>query len=122
MKQQLDINARPDVLSRGALELTFKLLRHYNAQLALDVRNQLQGEKVLPNLCSSTKADHFFVTLSAQSIGKVVAALTQLGEEALVNRESDSGRLLVIRSLMKEWMELAEWLIMRVDSPSPALH
>lgn len=129
-----DGKARPDLFSRGSLELTFRLLRDQNAHLALEVQNLLQGQKAGPQIIRQTYqaghraqkshhfqedhgADHFYVTLSPQSVGKVVDTLTRLGQELLDNSVKGNGKLLVIKTLMKDWMDLAEWIILQVDTP-----
>ncbi|MBU3070802.1 hypothetical protein KOI40_13300 [Aestuariicella sp. G3-2] len=126
--------ARPDLFSRGSLELTFRLLRDQNAQLALEVQNLLQGQKAEPQAIRQTystddpfykarrfpsdpAADHFYVTLSPQSVGKVVDTLTRLGQELLESSCRGNGKLLVIKTLMRDWINLAEWIILQVDTP-----
>ncbi len=127
-------HTRPDVFSRGALELTFKLLRKNNPRLSLEIQNQLQGVKAIArhsalsdgieqSLPTSSDLDHFQITLDASTIGKVVDALTNMGQQLLNSPEKDSGTLVVIRSLMNEWIELAEWILLHTeDSRSQAWH
>jgi hypothetical protein len=120
-------SGRADVFSRGALELTFKLLRKHNARLALDVQNQLQGKRALAAVMSNTEAnlssDHFHITLDASTVGKVVDALTTQGQELLDSAQKDSGALVLIRSLIKDWVELAEWILLHTEvAPSKAWH
>ncbi|WP_439133701.1 hypothetical protein [Pseudomaricurvus sp.] len=126
--------ARPDLFSRGSLELTFRLLRDQNAHLALEIQNLLQGQKADSQTIRQAyyadqrfqgnyrfqedpAADHFYVTLSPQSVGKVVDTLTRLGQELLNSTTKGNGKLVVIRTLMKDWMDLAEWIILQVDTP-----
>jgi len=123
----LHLSDRPDIFSRGALELTFKLLRKHNARLALDVQNQLQGKRVLEAVISNTESnpnsEHFQITLDASTVGKVVDALTTQGQKLLDSAQKDSGTLVVIRSLMKDWIELAEWILIHTEqSPSKVWH
>ncbi|GAB3100544.1 hypothetical protein G8770_04490 [Aestuariicella hydrocarbonica] len=119
--------ARPDLFSRGALELTFRVLRRHKPQLAMDVQNILQGNKVeaqtlkpLSRVNPKSTADHFYVSLPPQTIGQVVKALTHLGEEMLAQPDRGNGKLLIIRTLMKDWMDLADWIIMQVERPTGA--
>lgn len=122
--QQSTLSA--DVFSRGALELTFKLLRKNNPRLSLEIQNQLQGVRASTNDQSTTTSsdtDHFQMTLDASTVGKVVDALTTMGQELLNDTEKDGGKLVVIRSLMNDWMALAEWILLHTeDSPSQAWH
>ena len=118
---------RPDVFSRGALELTFKLLRKQNPRLALDVQNQLQGlatlREITEQVAPRKTSDHFHITLDAHTIGKVVEALTMLGQNLLDDSAKDTGTLVVIRSLIKDWIELAEWVLVNAEDPaSGTLH
>lgn len=117
---------RADVFSRGALELTFKLLRKNNPRLSLEIQNQLQGVRANTNDQSTTTApdtDRFQITLDASTVGKVVDALTTMGQQLLDDTGKDDGTLVVIRSLMSDWMALAEWILLHTeDSPSQAWH
>lgn len=121
-------HSRPDVFSRGALELTFQLLRPSDVSLALDIQNQLQGTK-LPDLASSAlqardQRDHFRITLAPQTIGRIVDALTRLGERCLQHREQapEQQKLVLIKPLIKDWMALAEWHIAQAEPPSGTVH
>lgn len=117
---------RPDVFSRDSLELTFQLLRQQSSGLALDIQNQLQGTK-LPYMAyqesqQQENCDHFRITLNAQKIGKIVDALTQLGQHCLNNPNENKGHLAILRSLIEDWMALAEWLISHAEPPSNTVH
>lgn len=123
--------ARPDLFSRCSLELTFRLLRNKNARLALEVRNLLLGCKAepllpstatAPGLADNAGADHFYVTLSPQNVGKVVDELTRLGQELLNGPASGNSKLLVIRPLIKDWIHLAEWLLLQAEKPGQLYH
>ena len=108
----------PEVFSRGALELTFRLLRSRHPSLALSVQNILAG-KPLPGAAS----DQFHINLDARTVGRVVAALTDMGEQSLHSgSDADQGRRVVISTLIREWMTLAEWIIIRADKGFSALH
>lgn len=120
--------ARPDLFSRGSLELTFRLLRNKNARLALEVQNLLQGRKAAPlaatpvsdsGFLSNPEGDHFYVTLSPQNVGKVVDELTRLGQELLNGPQSGNSKLLIIRPLIKDWINLAEWLLLQAGKSTP---
>lgn len=105
---------RPDVFSRGALELTFRLLRPKQPTLALQVRNTLGHEEArLEEAPNIPIADHFYVDLEALEVGRIVSALTQLGQKALDEEHPEPGRLVVIKTLIREWMALGEWLIIQ---------
>jgi hypothetical protein len=115
---------RPDIFSRGALELTFRLLRSEHPSLSLAVRNLLADTSVpLPDEAfHSPLGDHFYIHLEAQIVGKIVDALTKLGQSALMESRQDTGRLVVLRTLIKEWMTLAEWIILNADQSPTSYH
>ncbi len=118
------IQYRPDLFSRGALELTFKLLRvHNNARLALDVQNQLQEAPTEGQPTRNRHQDLFRVTLEAHTVGKIIDALTSMGNTLLNNPERESGTVVAIRSLIKDWIALAEWILAHSEGDrSQALH
>ncbi len=113
---------RPDIFSRGALEFTFRLLRHHSPSLALAVQNVLAGniltlDSPLHSTPPSRTSDHFMVYVDAHTVGKVVAALTEIGQQALANKQrQDSGQLIVLRTLIQEWASLTEWLLENAES------
>lgn len=106
---------RPDVLSRDVLESTFSLLRDQHPQLALEIQNILAGDKIshYQRPQASTVTDHFHIQLSPQIIGRIVDALTRIGNSALYT--SESGSLAMLRILIKDWMDLTEWIISHAD-------
>lgn len=115
-------SSRPDVFSRRALELTFQLLRNNDSGLALDIQNQLQGTKV-PELADQAiqmrdARDHFRITLTAHTIGKIVAALNSMKVASRQNTTREMGQLAPLRALIEAWMALAEWHVARAGSPS----
>lgn len=117
--EQVDVNGHstksPDIFSRGVLELTFRLLRHHNPTLALVVQNVLASKK-LPTLAPHDSAsDHFYVNIDAITIGKIVAALTEIGEQALQNEHHQDGIRIVIKTLIHEWIVLTESIVHEVQ-------
>jgi len=107
----------PDLLSRGALEMTYKMLRSAYPSLALAVRNLLikhtpQGSKPSSSQALYAKIN---ISLDASTIGKIVSALTNLGEKALENKEIEGGKLVVLRSLIEDWASLAEWILAKAE-------
>jgi len=114
---------RADVFSRHSLTLTFQLLRPLNPSLALEIRNISAGIYIKQAENSTREnIDHFCVTLSAQKVGNVVDALTQLGEYAFKQKTATQGQLLLLKALIQEWMKLAEWIIMQADSNASTHH
>lgn len=102
----------PNLFSRGALELTFKLLRaHNNARLALDIQNQLQEIPTKNPINPNKYQEWFRVTLEAHTVGRIIDALTTMGHTLLNNPKRKSGTIVAIRALIKDWIALAEWML-----------
>ena len=116
-----DLCGRPDVFSRHTLELTFRLLRPKHPSLSLEVRNLLSAQRVSTAAVEvKSSAEHFYINLKARKIGQVVNALTKLGEHEFQQKSSRQGQLLLLKTLIQEWMKLAEWIIIQADSDSAA--
>lgn len=112
-------------LSHAALALTSDLLRHDNPSLAGAVRSALVSIRELPPKGRPT--DHWplnaalVASLEAQTVGKILAALTDLGNRATDDWSPD--RLRLLQELLKDWVELAEWLLRCADtSQTEAFH
>lgn len=134
--EPIDKSQRPDIFSRRALELTFQLLRNYRPSLALVVQNVLAkghiAQSSLHPYQQNSATEHFVIDLEAHTIGKIVATLTDLGHAVLSkkdqkrnqtnnsNRHSEAGNLVVLRTLMRKWINLAEWLVLQAE-PVPRL-
>ncbi len=112
----------PEVFSRGALELSFRLLRKRNPALALEIQNVLVcGKLPCPKNDNQTN-DRFHVNMGAHTVGKIIAALTEMGQQALLDDTGLRGRRVVIRTLIQEWMSLAEWIIIQAHQENLILH
>jgi hypothetical protein len=105
----------PHVFSRKELELTFKLLRNYKPSLALAIQNVLVSDQIPDAPDTNPANDHFYVNIEARTIGKIVGALTEMGQKTLVENPMMNERQLIIGTLMREWMTLAEWIIMQAN-------
>ena len=80
--------------SRGALEMTFQILKMHHPRLALTVRNILDG--------SRDNAGFFHVNLSKPQISEVIVALEQDLESI-----DDVGMRVVAVSLLNDWKQIA---------------
>ncbi len=100
----------PKVFSRGAIEMTFTLLREKFPSAALQVRNVL-SEPAIEAENLSPEVEHFNVSLPAKVVEDVIIAITSLSSEAVEEDILDPGRLIVLKSLLQEWVNLAEYLI-----------
>lgn len=118
------------IFSRDTLEQTFKLLRKHSPPLALAVQNALNNSEIATPVCPPTdhathhfqhSSDRLFINLEARTIGKIVAALTELGQEALSHKEKKSGKLVLLRALICDWINLAEWIVLQAE-PTPTTY
>lgn len=115
----------PECLSHGTLELTFRLLRHQYPTLALEVRNLILNtlqhrndhpEQPVKQCSNQATTVYLYVNLAASIVGQVVAALTELGQTELHNDGNRAnGRRIVIKSLLEEWANVAEWVLSQAE-------
>lgn len=61
-------------------------------------------------------------TLQAHTIGKIVSALTELGEEALQNKNLTADYLHTLRNLINDWVKLTEWVLKNAAHYKSPLH
>ena len=107
-----------DFFSHQALELTFRLLRNNNPGLANALKNTLSHIHIAPYETitgSYTGEMHFnteiYQSLSAHTIGKIVSALTEIGQQALVRKDMPPEHLNQLRNLIEDWVKLTEWIL-----------
>ncbi|MFO1388062.1 hypothetical protein [Cellvibrio sp.] len=121
-------NHQPDdFFSHQTLELTFRLLRNNNPGLANAINNALTHIHVAPyeNLHGAYTGEMYFnaeiyQSLSAYTIGKVVSALTEIGEQALNNHDMPSEHVNQLKHLIEDWAKLTEWVLNRTASDKTA--
>jgi hypothetical protein len=61
-------------------------------------------------------------TLTAHTIGKIVSALTDIGERALQNHTMSQEHLNQLRNLIEDWVQLTEWILHRTAPDKSAYH
>lgn len=122
-----DLEQQPDIFNRNLLELTFNVIRRVRPSLALAIRNILADEYIEANRAQvytnnferqprsdqCHKNDLFMIKLDAATIGQVVGALTQLGQESLDNPDRYPGKNyhILLLALIQKWSLLGEWLV-----------
>jgi len=94
----------PALLAQETLNASVDLLRSHHPALALSVRNIL----MTPNATIPC------AILDASTVGKIVAALTELGKSALKNRDAE--KKVILRGLIEDWASAAEWLIKQSEN------
>jgi hypothetical protein len=124
-----DTQGPDDFFSHRALELTFRLLRNNNPGLANAIKNSLSHIRIVPYESlggAHTGEMHFnaelYQALSAHTIGKIVAALTNIGEQALVKQDMPPEHLNQLRSLIEDWVLLTEWILNHTAPDKTAYH
>ena len=80
-------------LTKGALEMTFNILKKRHPSLALTVRNILEG--------SRDNRESFLITLSQQEIANVVSSI-----ETDIEEISDLGMKVVATALLEDWKSM----------------
>ena len=94
-----------DLFNRATLELTFKMLRPRRPALALQVQNALVS--VFPRHDYHTAFTAVELPLSAATITQIAQALLALSEELLAAGSQQRNDLVIVRSLMLDWLMLA---------------
>jgi hypothetical protein len=105
MNAQNATNNDLDLFNRGTLELTFKILRRKHPLLALQVQNALVS--VYPRNDYHTALTATELPLSAATITEIAQALLAVSEELLAAGKSQRNDLVIVRSLMLDWLMLA---------------
>ncbi|MDQ2075241.1 hypothetical protein [Marinimicrobium sp. ABcell2] len=115
-------------LSAAALALTSDLLRHHNPSLAEVVHNALANIKEAPpgrrtgiRVTQPPLNAALISSLEAETVGQVLAALTDLGNRALEDHE-DPEQLKLVHRLLEDWVSLADWLLRCTDNRPSAFH
>jgi hypothetical protein len=125
----VETHSPDDFFSHQALELTFRLLRNNNPGLANAIKNILSHIHTVPYDTirgSYTGEMHFnaeiYQALSAHTIGKIVSALTALGEQALMQQDLPPEHLNQLRQLIEDWVQLTEWILNHTAPDKTAYH
>lgn len=126
---QIDNYQSNDFFSHQALELTYRLLRNNNPGLANAIKNTLSHIHIAPyeNLQGlHTGEMHFnaeiYQSLSAHTIGKIVSALTDIGQKALAKHDLPPEHVNQLRKLIEDWVQLTEWVLNHTDFDKAAYH
>ncbi|UTF61380.1 hypothetical protein [Gilvimarinus sp. DA14] len=91
------------------LQLTAIMLRESEPALARSLNELVHVQ--------DPHADHpidgylLFDSLGAEQIGKIIASLTSIGNSWLAAPSHSPSSMRSMQALLKEWIELAEWLI-----------
>lgn len=94
-----------DLFNRATLELTFKMLRKRQPSLALHIQNALVS--VYPHNDYHTAFTAAELPLSVITINRIAQALAELSDELLISPAQQRHDLVVVRSLLLDWLMLA---------------
>lgn len=110
-KPMISVNDK-DVFSRGALQLTFSLLRKKMPTLALQVRNISYSTPLglESGGISAPESDYFKVTMDALQVRHIVETLLEIQEESIQQPEK-SGTNVLAKTLTDDWVTLAQKMI-----------
>lgn len=107
-----------DFFSRQALELTFRLLRNGHPLLAHTVKQTIDNTATVSyeDLQSAYTGEmllnsEVLASLKAHTIGKIVSALTEIGEDALKQNDLPPSHMTLMRTLIEDWVQLTEWVL-----------
>lgn len=116
-------------ISPSALAITFDLLRPTSPSLAEAVQAALLNLSELPpgRRCGSRAQQlpmnaALISSLEAQTVGKILEALTELGSRALQDKERNPEHIQLLHDLLQDWAELADWLLQNASSGAQDLH
>lgn len=116
-------NQAEDAISPSALKITFELLCQSSPSLAEALQTALHNLSELPSgQRSGSRANRLpsnaalISSLEAQTIGKILEALTELGSQALQENQRNPHYIQLLHDLLQDWTELAEWLLQHASS------
>jgi len=125
----VETHAPHDFFSHRALELTFRLLRNNNPGLANAIKNTLSHIHIAPYeaLVGTHTGEMYFnaelyQSLSAHTIGKIVSALTDIGQQALTKQDMPPEHINQLRKLIEDWVQLTEWILNHTTTDKAAYH
>jgi hypothetical protein len=101
----------PDVFSRGALHLSFRILRHYRPGLALALQNCMAEEPLPkpPEIRDVPSTDQIRMTLDSQTVREILVALSELADKRSNDPKlAEFGGLVVLKTLMIDWIHYSQ--------------
>lgn len=118
-----------DFFSHHALEMSIELIENYHPGLADAIKKALSqmNPAHYDFLHNSQQGDMYFNAqlldlLHAHTIGKIVSALTEIGEHALQNQNLHTESAIILRKLIDDWVQLTEWILNNSTDTKTAFH
>lgn len=94
-----------ELFNRGTLELTFRMLRRKRPALALLVQNALVDAYPRDDYHTALTAAE--LPLDGVAARRIVQALSAISEEMVAARQSSRADVVLIRSLLLDWLMFA---------------
>jgi hypothetical protein len=124
-----NVHSPDDFFSHQTLELTFRLLRNNNPGLANAIKKTLDNAQQVPYevLAKTHTGEMYFNAqilqlLNAHTIGKIVSALTEIGQRALQKQDLPTDHINLLRSMIDDWVQLTEWVLRNNMGDKAAYH
>lgn len=118
-----------DMFSRQVMELTFRLLRNNNPELSFALKKALDHIRLAPQEATlGNYAGEMLLNadvvdlLGAETVGRIVAALTAIGNQARARKDLPPQHIKVLRELIEDWALLAEWILLHSTAEKSAYH
>ena len=118
-----------DFFSRQALELSFRLLRNNDPGLSNAIKKILDQINLAPYdvLPKAHTGEMYFnaqllAVLNVHIVGKIVLALTEIGESALYDQALPAEHIKLLRHLIDDWVQLTEWVLRNSSNDKAAAH
>ena len=124
MSRHLDESYLPsDFFSRRVLELSFQLICNTQPGLATAIKKALEQITVVPYelLQTAHTGEMYFnaqlvEVLNVHTIGKIVLALTEIGEQTLQDKNLSAEYINQLRNVIDDWVQLTEWILGNFDN------
>lgn len=125
--REIHLHQSPEMFSRQALEITFRLLRNNNADLAFALKKTLDHIQFAPSeaVVGSYSGEMHLNTellklLQANTIVKIVAAVNDIAQQAVDQKDLPLQQLKILHDLIEDWAELGEWILKHATSEKSA--
>jgi hypothetical protein len=112
--------APADFFSRQALEFSAQLLQQNHSGLANAIQKALNQITIAPYALTQPAHTGEMVfnaqlldALPIHTLGKIVEALTAVGEHALQSPKNKTQPATKLRELIDDWIQLTEWVLQR---------
>lgn len=109
------MSSSSDLFNRQTLELTFRVLRNNESHIAFAIKNLMDNIVAIPRDSDLPGEMHLNMDvlqiLGAETIVKIGAALNGIAETAISKNNLPKHHIKILRSLIEDWAELAEWIL-----------